>query len=564
MSNEHLTHFGGADKRKMVSISAIPGGTNNLIHILISWVIFSTFFWIAAYYKPFHCDEFYSWVYAERCSFKEILMLKDFGIGHPPLYHLIQKAVQGIFATHHPMQVRFANYVIGSLFVLILVRVLSREKSIPLYYYGICSSAGLLDAFVFSRMWGLVCLSSLLLLWFGEKSVEKPRRRNVLLLILICFAGIISDYNFVLVIPYVILVLFFGRSYTGALTRVLLISLCGAWIFSTYIFFHSKGEDIYSIIMYLMGSGLAISNAIGVAVFGFSFNETFLGALLALMLLCWFDIAKPAVAREDKATMNIACLIIVFFIFLILSAVLVRNAILRPRYVSICLISAMVLMTWYTRRNRQGSISSTTVRSMAGIIGGILMLLCISPFFWRDLRFARYMVVLLPFILSLMYRTLSRRTIKGLSLVFFSSGLLYVASVRVGDYYPPPSFSRASPVIFQDDFAYSTQYLCKTGDTSWSPFIMDLSGFDKFCRVCKMGTNKIGFDNFLKVWIVAAYDFDPGKLLPPGLWQFRRNEVNLTRWDLLQLRFLTPIWRPVYYTASEYYRPSHTSSAESR
>jgi len=79
-----------------------------------------------------------------------------------------------------------------------------------------------------------------------------------------------------------------------------------------------------------------------------------------------------------------------------------------------------------------------------------------------------------------------------------------------------------------------------------------------------MGTNKIGFDNFLKVWIVAAYDFDPGKLLPPGLWQFRRNEVNLTRWDLLQLRFLTPIWRPVYYTASEYYRPSHTSSAESR
>ena len=47
-------------------------------YFLISWIIFTAFYFTAAYNKPFHVDEFYSWVYAERCTFKEIILLTDF------------------------------------------------------------------------------------------------------------------------------------------------------------------------------------------------------------------------------------------------------------------------------------------------------------------------------------------------------------------------------------------------------------------------------------------------------------------------------------------------------
>ena len=92
-------------------------------HILVSLVIFSSLYWFAAYYKPFHVDEFYSWVYASRCTFKEIFMSKDTGIGHQPLYHIIQKLVQTLFQPYHFSHVRLANYLIGSLFVAIFVSV---------------------------------------------------------------------------------------------------------------------------------------------------------------------------------------------------------------------------------------------------------------------------------------------------------------------------------------------------------------------------------------------------------------------------------------------------------
>jgi len=50
---------------------------DKLKYIFILWVIFSSVYWIAAYNKPFYADEFYSWVYAERCTFKEIILLKE-------------------------------------------------------------------------------------------------------------------------------------------------------------------------------------------------------------------------------------------------------------------------------------------------------------------------------------------------------------------------------------------------------------------------------------------------------------------------------------------------------
>ena len=114
-----------------IQSTATTNTADRLKHILIAWILFSTVYWIAAYNKPYHVDEFYSWVYAERCTFKDIFLLKEFGIGHPPLFHLVQKSVQSLFPTYHPAQVRLANYLFGSVFVMLLVSMLSHYRNIP-------------------------------------------------------------------------------------------------------------------------------------------------------------------------------------------------------------------------------------------------------------------------------------------------------------------------------------------------------------------------------------------------------------------------------------------------
>ena len=192
---------------------------NSLIYLILPWIVFSIFYWVAAYFKPFNVDEFFSWVYAERCSFWEIITLRDTGIGHPPLFHLLQKTVQVCFSVYHPLQVRLVNYVVGSVFIILLSRILKREQAVPGFFLAVASSACVLNVFVFSRMWGLVCLASLLLVWSGEKYVKARTRKNAIVFGIVAIFGFVSDYGFVLLIPYMIIVIFSNSQYLERIKR---------------------------------------------------------------------------------------------------------------------------------------------------------------------------------------------------------------------------------------------------------------------------------------------------------------------------------------------------------
>ena len=73
-------------------------------------------------------DEFYSWVYAQKCTYAEILTLKDTGIGHPPLYHLIQKFVSDLLPGYHFVHVRIANFIFGILFLWVIFQIIGKKR----------------------------------------------------------------------------------------------------------------------------------------------------------------------------------------------------------------------------------------------------------------------------------------------------------------------------------------------------------------------------------------------------------------------------------------------------
>ena len=119
-----------------------------LKYILIPWFLFTILYWTASLYKGFHIDEFFSWVYTQRSSVTEIFQLKDFGIGHPPIYHFLQKIIQTIFTNYHPFQVRVINYLVGSFFIVLLIRLVSKHRENLLFLYSLCFYATILDIFL--------------------------------------------------------------------------------------------------------------------------------------------------------------------------------------------------------------------------------------------------------------------------------------------------------------------------------------------------------------------------------------------------------------------------------
>jgi hypothetical protein len=528
---------------------------NMLIHVLICWSIFTAFYWAAAYYKPFHVDEFYSWVYAERCTFRDILLLKDSGIGHPPLYHLLQKLVQISLPTYHPWQVRLGNYLPGSLFVALLAMLLLREKRMPIFCYAISSSAGLLNVFVFSRMWGLVCFSSLLLLWRGEEYAKNQEIRNLLLLLGAFILGIVSDYNFILLIPYGIIVLFSRTRNVRYVTYLLPLLLCAAWIFLAFRFSVSSGHDIVYGFFSIMESLMTISHEMGITLLDFWFTEPFLLALGIGVLWFWLCFTRERNKVRDKRDIDVLPFVILIAVTLIAAHTLVGANIIRVRQAMAYLAFIFAIVVWLMRQKRFIWPAPGDVRLWVSIVCGVLILLCINStnlLFWTDLRHARFQSVLLPFILLLIYRALNPRMAYAMILIFFVSGLLYITSSGISDYFPPPVVEKTYPVFYYNEFAYSNQYLSGERNASADPFILRPK-FNTFCRVCEMGTSNVSYDDFTEVRVVAVDLVDPRMILGSQFVQFGPIETSLTHIDNFQYRYFTPIY-PRYYTVTQYRR----------
>jgi hypothetical protein len=529
------------------------GNPHKLKHILISWLIFSTFYWIAAYHKPFHVDEFYSWVYAERCTFEDIIRLKEFGIGHPPLYHFIQKMIQQTLPSYHYAYVRLANYIFGSIFIIIFVNLFLKYRDIPIFCYGVCSSATLLDTFVFSRMWGLVCLSSLLLLWSGENYLKNRSGANLSIFLTAYFLGFVSDYNFILLLPYVVIVLFLRKSYSTFLIKRFLIFILLVWLLTTSL--HAAlSEDAAKWFLYdIFHSITKISYEIGTVLFKYWFQEPF---LLTLLVLCLSSmIAMRGTLKNiqnDQSNPNSIYLALLVFIGLILVEVFLQNDFIRVRYVAPIVFSLIMLILWKYKMKHIFNVSTVTMRLVTTMAAGVLILLAVSPIFWRDLKDQRFVLIFFPYLLLLAYGNLNKLLLYVISIALTISGVIYISSKGVAECYPPPSVEEISPVVFQDVHAYSSQYLCNIKHRFEKPIIVDQSKFVTSCRICRVNTRNVQLQNYDRIWLVGAYNFDTNDLIPADFILFKK-EVNLSWLDRFQFKYFTPIY-PLRYAIFEYHR----------
>lgn len=516
--------------------------TKNVKHIVISWALFSTLYWIAACFKPFHVDEFYSWVYAQRCTFKEILWLKEFGLGHPPLYHLIQKIIQEFFPSYHFTYVRFANYVFGSLFVIILGTWLLRRKNNPIFIYGICCSATTLDTFVFSRMWGLLCLSSLLLLWSGEKYLENRERRHVAFFLGACILGFLSDYSFILLVPYIGIVLFSRRhSFKKLLISFFCLLIIG-WMTTWYLHVIYGGLSFHGYVWHLFNDIMRTSRELMTVLFNFWFDETLLVALLLLLVAMFFDLKSKSSSEQYKNQYSKEALysILAGLCMLVTLNLLIAHSSLRM-WVGAPIVLLVLLLLFL--KGKEIDVLDLRVdrnRIILAVIGAVLIILCVSPIFWRNLKYQRFLLILSPFILLLVFRICDKRVINTISMVLIVSGLIYVLSNRVSDYYPAPLYNKEMPVIFQNEFSYSTQYIRDWKVTQEEPYIIDQSSFQKYCKICTMGKSDIDFSGHDWVSIVAFYKYDASPILPSDFVLVEKTE-NLTWLDRMQFKYLTPL-----------------------
>ncbi len=515
----------------------------NTIHVFISWIIFSVLFLYAAYNKPFHADEFFSWVYSERCSFADILLLRDFGIGHAPLYHIIQKIIQTIFQNYNPIQVRLANFLIGSLFIILLSSFLLKHRKIPLLCYAICASASILDIFLFSRMYGLVCLSSLLLLRFGERYCENPKRKYLIYMALSCFLGFFSDYNFILLVPYVVLVVCSNKSYEKKALISLIVFSTLIWVASVAVSTIIKHQSVTMYFSTMLSDASLMIYQVGKILFNFWFKEIFLLALLFFGFF-FFLTERKRLLQPFKNTRSTVIQIAIFFMVLALLCFFVVFGYLRIRY-AIIIISLIVALK-YAGEISSYKLDPVKIRMLFSVIAGILILLAVNPYFWRDLRSSRFINIFMPYLLFFIIKVFNKRLLIAFGALSIVSGALYLQSFGLAGMYPPPAVDGDTTVIFQDVMAYSTQYL-KKDHGSKVPIILDFKPF-RVCRVCRMGTNDVDFERYEKIVVVGRDDFDIKNAIP-GEFQLIAKNDYFSPLDTMLVKYLTPLfdWRYSIY-----------------
>ena len=519
--------------------------SNSLANIAAALAVFSLFYLISAYFKPFHVDEFYSWVYAQRCTFKEILLFRDGGIGHPPLYHLLQKMVMEIAPGYHFLLVRVVNYFAGALFVILLVKMLCRYSNHALFSVATTSSAAMLNVFVFSRMWGLVCLSSLLLLLAGERYIDTRQKRFLPAIAGVCIIGYLSDYVFVLMMPYVFLVLTLRHysfnslkvMYGGLLSFLLLTAGLKVWTGP------SAGSTIaYDLVAAYVLSIPRICFEAANTIVNFWFFEPFIIALSMILGALYLGRSR-ARGKPDSTPMIMA-----FVMIMVLIEIFIRlTPFIQVRYSGL-LVPLVVPFAWRSlSRADIWDISRLPDRLIHSIAGGMIMLLTVSPFFWRNLLDSRFLTLFLPLFFLWILLQFNNKAINLLSVVLILSGMVYVSSRGIAENFPPPVMANSDKYIYQDLSSYATQYLKTYPDGSQDPVFLDVSAVYRFCRVCAMGSRVEGLDSGGPFFILGREDyFDfPGMEILDGLILLEKRIVGLSFSDRIQFEYFRPIrkWR---------------------
>jgi len=517
--------------------SASVTGRNTILHLLFPCIIFTLFYWNAALSKPFHVDELFSWVYAERCSIQEILTLKDSGIGHPPFYHLIQKTIQIIFTEYHPYHIRIANYFIGLGFLIILIRFLQKYRSVPIFYCGLASSACILNIFVFSRMWGLVCLFSILFISIGESYLEKNSNKLPLFLI-IGILGITADYNFILLIPYMATVylakkrISISKNQLAGLVIIFMIAM-----FAISAIKYNLNYAVY----YSISSIPRMAFQTGNMIFKFLYVEPFLIAILCVCLIYLFNWIRD---RNDKercsGQLTIAVLLTTI---LIIVHILIRYNDVEVRYLSLIIIGSCVFLAYriFMMDSEGDTLENENRRFAISIIFGILLLLSINPVMWTDVREGRFVAILLPLIIVIIYRSHRIYIINILSVIFLLSGILYSHSYAVGTFQPAPGNMGKNNFIYQNIITYSDQYLRYDKQKGREGYLIEMAPFDYSCRVCRLGKSNIEYENYQSVIIVGLDNFIAEGTLKRDFMLKDKKNIEMAEIDRIQNQYFTPI-----------------------
>jgi hypothetical protein len=531
----------------------------------VAWGLFTVLFWIAASRKGYHADEFYSWVYAARNSWRDILLLKDTGIGHPPLYHLIQKVVQTVLPMYHPAQVRLANYFLGSAFIFVLARTLAQQSKTRLFYLiGICGSACLLEAFVFSRMWGALCLVSLLLLRAGEEYLAEPSRKTQAGFLLLFGLGLLTDYSFIILTPYAAMVLLSKKRYGAHLHWALLSTLLLVWVG----WVGTKAPSTSALAQQVVKEVGTVGLQTGIMLFGYWFQEPLLLAMLCLALAVWVTHRAPGSPPKGEAGLRSHLFVLCGLMLMALEVLRQSSDAVRARYVALGLFPFLAVLIWKWWGNRRCLILADDCRLILTVVGGSLFILIANRFLWRDLLCMRFFLVLAPFYVVLMYRHLSRGVLQTLSAVLLCSGVLYVSSGVIDDVFPPSPWGGDETVVFQNEFAYATQYFQAGGGIEPEPYLLK-PVFAEYCRTCSMGTTVIPFQLWEKVVIIGDRtpwrdqmgtfrllgDRKPQRYLPENFRLAGGRDIGLSWSDRYQLsHFRLLIDRNPRFKAYEYWK----------
>jgi hypothetical protein len=301
---------------------------------------------------------------------------------------------------------------------------------------------------------------------------------------------------------------------------------------------------------------------LGTVLFNFSFEETFLASLFLFLFAMIYGLKSNNEGRQkNQDNKDSVHWVVVVFILLIVLNGLISHEILRVRYAAFIMLLLLIIAFFKNRSMHILNLDIVKNRMIVSIIGAILILLWVSPLFWRDLKNQRFVLILFPFLLFFVYQVFSQKVVRTISVILAISGLIYISSTRVSNGYPPPSYGKDIPVIFQNEFAYSNQYFKQRKDVPNDPYLIDKTKFEKFCKICKMGKKNIDFAKYNEIWIVGSYDFDPAPFLPSDHKLVSKIE-HLTWLDRLQFQFMTPLHHARHRHTTSIYRRTEISQSE--
>jgi len=500
------------------------------LQIIISILVFSILYWLASTLKGFHVDEFYSWVYCQNCSFSEILSLKDTGIGHPPLYHLVQKTIIYLFPSHHYLLVRFANYILGIVFIWIIFKLMKVRGKLSFFLLAFSVSAVMINTFVFSRMWGITCMFAAAVLWQGEEYIRDRKPINLFFLNFFILAGLLSDYSTILIIPYVFLVILSRKNTIKPITYLLIFSLLVLYLFSLF-YVASHTDDFYTSLFYNFFKNITqASEQLYVMIFNWGFNEIqYISIFLILGTLLFYNFKK----NKTPGTNFVSAYFLLTFVFfiLVLLELLIQSDIVRVRssVLIIFLISIPVLRV--IKDFPKHDFQNQTIRIFISIVAAFLILFIVTPFFWENLVDARFLTILLPFMIFLIFKEFPRPILNFLAILLIISGLFFVYSDRIENFYTAPAIKANETTIYQDAGAYATQYLKYESHSGPTPYFLDLSAFQRSCRVCQMGTTDIPFETIRDFYLIGRNKLKYNQYIPVFFNLVSITRPNFTRLD---------------------------------